>query len=211
MQVKIPPLEKRYGPVVLYRDDLKRLYNAFNQSGKSIKIETDKFKFDSWEEFIENSDNTETIIYSTTDKYLADLTLTIYRTYSSLSSSASSREAILPIFHHVDSIIYPLRRRDYWLTRPGIIGAELCLFVTLFMWPPPLSHEMIINVRWLLGFIILITANIAFHRFSKIIWQKDRDVDSFWNKNKTIIISVIGLLIALANFLLGVLKYLGEK
>jgi hypothetical protein len=185
-------LERSYGPIVIWFDDLSEIVNMLKQAPGGVQIDMQGYRYDSLDELREKAGGrTQSALtiasQSEGDASAVSLELTPVSVTLSVFDPQGRSEAV-KLFYDIDHIIAPCVRRFAPLYKIGNVGVVWCLLLLfLFQFPPTFEDKVNVALAVLFGVLLLwsIWATFVNVRWSSVIrLQRRVEARPFLERNK---------------------------
>jgi len=200
-----PSISKEYLPLILYLEDLSNIVQVLGDAGKSPKISTTEYSFESVAELQKqygSGDLTALRIESNSPHLSIEMTCMAARLYV-----GSSQPEAAGLMWKINAILLRCRRRGSWLySLPGSVGVGALLgssIPILFLWDALAGLTAVLV--W--GFWMAWSFRITRRRYCLIILRPRSEVAGFVRRNKdqlvlAIIATVLGAILGVIGTLL---------
>jgi hypothetical protein len=189
------PQSKEYGPLVIWVDDLTRLFSELENYCSMVKLVADDLEFDSVEEFVTESRGRRptTVTITARNPYI---TLELHQRHANLFVH-SSELASVGLFLKLDVILSRCERKPKFLYRYLWVVISVSIFPAIFHIPPLKPYSF--HGYWVSALLfswMLYVASIHLRRFSIVHSLHRENRPSFFRKNwDAIVIAVISALV----------------
>jgi hypothetical protein len=199
MKLKAEPLSKYFKPVKLFRDDLKAIYDVATEHADKIRITTEKFEFNDWQDFIDNTKSIKTLeLYTYSSSSAISIRVKINKTSTYLDCSWGDEVASSHAFLRLSNIIKNLEIDPPYLFR---IPFFITYSIILILWGFTAKNYLTTSYYWLgytISFMLVCICMYFVFPKSKILLNLREDNPSFVQKNKDAIIVGVILVIVTA-------------
>lgn len=212
--------KKNYGPIRLFKEDLEKIIELFDEnfSYYEIKIDNsykiqDKPSFDRVINKINKDSTNQFSISGSNDQYGLDLYLDLDKT-SAFLKVKNEKDVSMAVFYQIDLILSTKEKKIIkYFTSDLTIGKYI--FVMIFFYSISLNFTLILGINILFSFIALAFALITlliiellfFYRMSLIYLYDSKEKETFFKKNKEII-EIISIVIGMLSACITIIAYL---
>lgn len=209
MQNNPKPYNKSYGPVKLYYNDIKSIYDELSKHSTKIDIKSESHIFEDWEDLVANFKDDKSLSFSITKWDGVNAFITIDKERASINMQLSKPDLVAKLYIDIDAILSQAEIKRYSLLSYKFQIFFVLTYLVLWLKPPPIPPKY--QIYYEVALIILGIYNFVSFFYntnkSKIYFIHKSDQKNILQRTKDDIFSNIAasLITALIGFIIGVI------